>query len=273
MAIVEQKMAKFKASNSKTEIVFTADRDPVEEFFSFLNDEFSNVYSLDFSGISDNLPNLEFKTTYKWTDANGGLHITDTPPNPGEAIGDIEEIKAPIKTEVDKDSLDKTTKKISEVLDASVGDFNVKVNVDGVGVGPQNQTLQEYFKDEVQGAKTDLGDLFDPSGMADLFDAMKDATDPHDIQLAERAIRQQLELQKQAFDAQTRLTNAQAAVAENMLQAANIMWQTSTQEDNVVKVRMDGVQPHVEAIMWEVLKAIQVRANKSGAEFLLSAAG
>ncbi|EFK10214.1 phage tail tape measure protein, TP901 family [delta proteobacterium NaphS2] len=272
LAIVEQKMAKFKASNSKTEIVFTADRDPVEEFFSFLNDEFSNVYSLDFSGISDNLPNLEFKTTYKWTDANGGLHITDTPPNPGEAIGDIEEIKAPIKTEVDKDSLDKTTKKISEVLDASVGDFNVKVNVDGVGVGPQNQTLQEYFKDEVQGAKTDLGDLFDPSGMADLFDAMKDATDPHDIQLAERAIRQQLELQKQAFDAQTRLTNAQAAVAEDMVRAADIMWQTASVDDKTIKIEAAGVEPEIEAFMWKILKKIQVRANKAGAEFLLAAA-
>ena len=40
--------------------------------------------------------------------------------------------------------------------------------------------------------------------------------------------------------------------------------------ENVVKVQMDGIQPHVEAIMWEVLKAVQLRANKTGAEFLLT---
>ncbi|EFK11191.1 phage tail tape measure protein, TP901 family [delta proteobacterium NaphS2] len=277
LAIVEQKMDEFKALNSKVDIVFTADKDPVEEFFSYLEDEFSNVYSLDFSGknLSENLPDLEFKTTYKWTDANGGLHITDTPPDPGDAIGDIEEIAVPVKTKPDKDSVKDTIKKIkSEVTNAKVGGINIGVNISGPGVGPAGDgDLKSYFEENIKNVDVDLSDLFDPSGMADLFDALNEATDPHDLQQARRAIEQQLQLQKQAIDAQTRLTNAQAAVAEDMVSAADIMWQTASVDDKTIKIEAAGVEPEIEAFMWKILKKIQVRANKSGAEFLLAAAG
>jgi TP901 family phage tail tape measure protein len=39
--------------------------------------------------------------------------------------------------------------------------------------------------------------------------------------------------------------------------------------DSQITVRADGLKPHLEMIMWEVLEAIQIRASASQAEFLL----
>ncbi len=39
--------------------------------------------------------------------------------------------------------------------------------------------------------------------------------------------------------------------------------------DNVITVQADGLKPHLEAILWEVLEAIQLRASEEQTEFLL----
>ena len=39
--------------------------------------------------------------------------------------------------------------------------------------------------------------------------------------------------------------------------------------DGMIKVTGDGLQPHLEAFMWEILKAIQVRVNADGLKMLL----
>jgi len=57
-----------------------------------------------------------------------------------------------------------------------------------------------------------------------------------------------------------------------MYDAAFLM-QSSSEVDNVIKIKADGLEPEMEAFMWKLLKKIQVRANESGAEFLLAAAG
>ena len=36
-----------------------------------------------------------------------------------------------------------------------------------------------------------------------------------------------------------------------------------------IKITGDGLQPHLEAFMWEILKAIQVRVNADGLKMLL----
>jgi TP901 family phage tail tape measure protein len=39
--------------------------------------------------------------------------------------------------------------------------------------------------------------------------------------------------------------------------------------DSMIKISADGLKPHLEMILWEILEAIQIRANASGSEFLL----
>ena len=37
----------------------------------------------------------------------------------------------------------------------------------------------------------------------------------------------------------------------------------------LINISADGLEPEIEAFMWQILKRIQVRANADGAEFLL----
>jgi TP901 family phage tail tape measure protein len=39
--------------------------------------------------------------------------------------------------------------------------------------------------------------------------------------------------------------------------------------ESLIKITADGLQPQLEAFMWEILKAIQIKANSEGANFLL----
>lgn len=41
--------------------------------------------------------------------------------------------------------------------------------------------------------------------------------------------------------------------------------------DAAIKIEGDGLQPHLEAFMWEILRAIQVRVNEDGLEMLTGA--
>jgi tape measure domain-containing protein len=58
-----------------------------------------------------------------------------------------------------------------------------------------------------------------------------------------------------------------------MLDAQIALWRAQTRayekEDALIKVDGAGLQPHLEAFMWEILKAIQVRVNEDGYKFLL----
>jgi len=69
---------------------------------------------------------------------------------------------------------------------------------------------------------------------------------------------EQLELQKRLTDAQIREINARAAALEA--------------GDPAITINGDGLQPHLEAFMFEVLEAVQVRTNSEGLALLLGTA-
>lgn len=82
-------------------------------------------------------------------------------------------------------------------------------------------------------------------------------------------VQNQIELENErrqdALDLQKKLTAAQIKQLE--AQAAAL-----ARGDSIITVQGDGLQPHLEAIMWELLEAIQVRVNQDGLEMLLGAA-
>lgn len=90
------------------------------------------------------------------------------------------------------------------------------------------------------------GDFLDSSTRNKLFEQL-------DIENAnrERALRQQEELTQ----AQIKVLRAQA--------------EQLTRGDALIKIDGAGLAPHLEAFMWEVLKAIQVRVNRDGLKLLL----
>lgn len=55
------------------------------------------------------------------------------------------------------------------------------------------------------------------------------------------------------------------------MQIASMRAQLKAMENGNPLIKIDGagLQPHLEAFMWEILKAIQVRVNQQGLKMLL----
>ncbi|MGL4263406.1 MAG: phage tail tape measure protein [Afipia sp.] len=66
----------------------------------------------------------------------------------------------------------------------------------------------------------------------------------------------------EALELQKDLTKAQIGMMEAQTDAIN-------KGDGLIKISGDGLQPHLEAFMWEILKSIQVRVNADGLKMLL----
>src|SRR5574343_565507 len=58
-------------------------------------------------------------------------------------------------------------------------------------------------------------------------------------------------------------------LTEQQIKLNKLKLEALTRGDNEITVRADGLKPHLEMIMWEVLEAIQIRASATQAEFLL----
>jgi hypothetical protein len=100
-----------------------------------------------------------------------------------------------------------------------------------------------------------LGNLF---GMFDKLGSLDSS--------AYRAVFDQIDkentLREQSFDLQKKLTEAQI---ENM----RAQTRSLEQGDALIKIDGAGLQPHLEAFMWEILRTIQVRVNSDGLGMLL----
>lgn len=106
---------------------------------------------------------------------------------------------------------------------------------------------------------------FDSTGetLASLWDALGSGDLSFSQMFAmERELAKESERRDEALRLQTELTEAQI----EMMRA-----QTAAIEggDGLIKISGDGLQPHLEAFMWEILKSIQVRVNKDGLKMLL----
>lgn len=69
-------------------------------------------------------------------------------------------------------------------------------------------------------------------------------------------------LREKSFQLQEKLTQAQI---DNL----NAQTKALASGDAIIKIDGAGLQPHLEAFMWEILKSIQTRANRDGMAFLL----
>lgn len=70
------------------------------------------------------------------------------------------------------------------------------------------------------------------------------------------------ELREKTFALQERLTESQIRYNDARTDAME-------RGDAMITINGDGLAPHLEAFMWEILSMIQVRANADGAEFLM----
>lgn len=98
-----------------------------------------------------------------------------------------------------------------------------------------------------------LGSLFDNLGEADNFREMFQIEDQ--IKLENERRTKELELQEKL----TKATIDELKARQQMMKSGGAL----------ITVNGDGLQPHLEAFMWEILEAIQVRVNADGYEMLL----
>jgi len=165
------------------------------------------------------------------------------------AVPDKKEIAATLKYDETK------IKAQSEIIGKSL-EWKAKVDI------AQAEAAAEGIKaafGSVGTGITSTGDL-----IGSLFSTMKSGS--ADAWEIEQQVRVENERRTQEFLLQERLTNAQIS---------NIEAKTKAMErgDAMIKISADGLQPQLEAFMWAVLEAVQIRANESGSEYLLGMKG
>ncbi|MFB2703562.1 phage tail tape measure protein [Marinobacter shengliensis] len=111
-------------------------------------------------------------------------------------------------------------------------------------------------------AKT-ISDTFESTGsvITDLFGGFDDASRTTQIELSKQ-IREEQAMRKQALDDQSKLTQAEVDYIRQKTRALQ-------RGDAMIKVDGAGLQPHLEAFMFEILREIQLRVNADGEEMLL----
>ncbi|WP_305966900.1 phage tail tape measure protein [Marinobacter salsuginis] len=95
----------------------------------------------------------------------------------------------------------------------------------------------------------------------DLFGGYDDASRSTQIELSKQ-IRNENQIRKEAFELEKKLTQAQI---ENIKEKTRQL----SKGDALIQVDGSGLQPHLEAFMFEILREIQVRVNAEGEEMLL----
>lgn len=121
----------------------------------------------------------------------------------------------------------------------------------------------EANADRVKAIANTISDTFSDTGkvISGLFGGFDDASRSTQIDLAKQ-IRQENEFRKQALDDQSKLTQAEVEyIKQKTQQLAN--------GESLLTVKADGLAPHLEAIWFDIIKALQARVNAEGEEMLL----
>lgn len=121
----------------------------------------------------------------------------------------------------------------------------------------------EAGAERVKAIAQTISDTFSNTGdvITKLFGGFDDASRSTQIDLSKQ-IRQENEFRKQALDDQSKLTKAEVDyIREKTRQLSR--------GDAIIKIDGSGLQPHLEAFMFEILRNIQTRVNAEGEDMLL----
>jgi TP901 family phage tail tape measure protein len=174
-------------------------------------------------------------------DENGRREITK---KIQEAVPDKKEVD--VKLQADK------LKEESKVIQTAI-EWKAKLDIEGVKASVQN--LKTMFDSIDTGIKS-TGSL-----LTTLFGGL-DKASAWNRDIIEKQIRLENERRTQEFEAQKKLLDQQ-------IEMNRIKIERYRNGDSAISIQADGLQPELELILWKILEKIQIRANESGAEFLL----
>ncbi|MCB8747703.1 phage tail tape measure protein [Rhodoferax sp. U2-2l] len=134
----------------------------------------------------------------------------------------------------------------------------VKLDIANVEANAKIATaLIEGLSNTITSTGNLLGDLY---GNAKDFNTMSWSQQ----RLIESGIDKETSMRQAAFELQKKLTEAQIEQMKAQTQALN-------NGEGLIKITGDGLEPHLEAFMWQILQKIQTRVNKDGLKMLLGA--
>lgn len=146
-----------------------------------------------------------------------------------------------------------TVKSQADIIKEQI-QWTAKLNIANVEAGVKNL---KTMLDSVDTGIKSTGDT-----ITDLFSQLSDASGWTRSEL-EDAIEAESKYRSQQYDLQKELLEQQIELNKAKLEAV---------EDGkgmAITVTASGLEPHLENILWEILKKIQIRANATAAEFLL----
>jgi TP901 family phage tail tape measure protein len=138
----------------------------------------------------------------------------------------------------------------AEIMKAQYGTVATGIEADSERIVAAMETTSAAFET----SSSTLTSLYDTLATQDLDVGTKSAIS--------RQISEEEKRQEEAFELQKQLTEAQINLLAKRAQALE-------SGDALVTVSGDGLAPHLEAFMWEILSAVQVKASESYNSFLL----
>ena len=171
---------------------------------------------------------------------------TDGIKKSAEELAKAEEAAQKLKLEMEKLASNERIKTL---------EFKAQIDVARIQADAQKVVAAfDSINSGIQSTGETLSSLWDSLGSGDLSFSQMFAL--------QRELDKESQRRDQEFRLQEDLTRKQIEMMDAQINALN-------NGDGMIKVTGDGLQPHLEAFMWEILKAIQVRVNADGLKMLL----
>lgn len=174
-----------------------------------------------------------------------------------EVTGEDAIKKIEIQAKVQIAEIEAETKKIEALAETMQTSFEWKAKLDIAEVEANAKIVESAFGSITAGIES-TGDT-----LLGLFGALdKSDLGLQQVWALQDAIEQEIKNRQIEFELQKKLTEAQIALAEK--KAALL-----AQGEPLITVQADGLKPHLEMILWEILEQIQIKASETYDEFLL----
>lgn len=174
------------------------------------------------------------------------------------ARAEYEKTSKTIEIEPTKDDKFKAAqKKLLKEIDTNADIMEAKIKGFADIAKSESDAISASF-DSISDSMNSTGDV-----LTALYDQMSDAgTNIFAQQAIQRKITEEEQRREEAFELQKQLTTAQIDLIKQRAAAM-------AAGDPIITVSGDGLQPHLEAFMWEILGAIKVRVNEKFGNMLL----
>lgn len=161
----------------------------------------------------------------------------------------------PDKKTVKVDTQLETTKiKEESAIIQKAMEWKAKLDITAIEEGTKR--LKDMFS-SIDTGITSTGDV-----IGDLLSALTSGESAGSSWLIRDMLEDENDRRDQQFELQKDLITQQKELMQLKIDAMK-------RGDNIIQVEAAGLQPHLEMILWEVLEAVQLRANADAAEFLL----